>query len=148
MDLQLPHTEMREQPENASSEIYLHYHFLHSHSHSMLYRLRNTHLAHNIHLSPRRLALVRNDSGLRGFWILFWTPLLLPCPWKPHVSVIKIPRAGLRVPRLSPSHQDRVYGRNAQHELCFRPLYLDVPWLLWPCLLLKAMSDLLPALEW
>jgi hypothetical protein len=51
----------------------------------------------------------------------------LPCPWTPHVSVIMTPRAGLRALPQSPSHQDQVCGRNDQHGLDSRPLYLDVP---------------------
>ena len=56
--------------------------------------------------------------------------------------MIVIPKEDLKVLRLFPSHQDLAYGRSAQHELYFRLLDLDAPWLLWPCLLLKAVSSL------
>ncbi len=127
----------------ASSEIYLRYHFHRYHNHSMLYHLRNMHRSHNMHLYHRRPALVRNDSCPRGFLNLFWTPLLLPCLWKPHVSVTKNPKGGPIAHRLPPSLQDQVYGMSVQHGLCFQRPYLDVLWLPLLYLLFKIISSFL-----
>jgi hypothetical protein len=138
---------MREQPKNVSSEIYLHDHCLRCHSRNKLYHLHSMRRLRNMHLARRRPALARSDSYPRGSWNPFGTPLPLTFPWKPHVSMIMIPKEGLKVLRLYPSHQDLACGRSAQHGLCFRLLDLDAPWLLWPCLLLKTISSLSLELE-
>lgn len=130
---------MREQPENAFSENYLHGHFhSHSHNHNKLDLLRRSKSSRlrNTRLVPRRLAPEpRSDVCRRGSLNLSWIRLLWLFLWTQHVSMIKIPTVSRKARRLFPSLLDLGCGRNARHALDSQRLALGAPLLPLPCLL-------------
>lgn len=121
------------------NESYLRDHFHRSHNRNTPYLdLRSTlSPLRNIHLADHTPVLdFRNeDSGLRVFWILAETLLLLLCLLKRHVSGTVIPKADRRAHRLFPFHRDRACCRSVQRVLGFRHLDPGALWFLWLCLL-------------